>query len=86
MIRLMRHSTEAWNFIEQTYPQLAERMRTMLAQVYSAHRVVCEKFVGEENTSLFAKENATNTAGQVLENLKKSRLKYLKTKGCAGAG
>jgi hypothetical protein len=86
MIRSMRQSTEAWNFIEQTYPQLAERMRTILAQVYSAHRGVCEKFVGEENTSLLATENATYTAGQVLENLKKSRLKYIKTKGCAGTG
>lgn len=82
MIRSMRQSTEAWSFIEQTHPHLAERMRTTLAQVYSAHRGVCEKFVGEENTSLLAKENATNTAGQVLENLKKSRLKYLRTKGC----
>ncbi|MFP3497037.1 hypothetical protein SB759_22670 [Pseudomonas sp. SIMBA_059] len=86
MIRSMRRSTEAWNFIEQTYPHLAERMRATLAQVYSAHRGVCEKFVGEENTSLLATEKATNTAGQVLENLKKSRLKYLKTKGCTGTG
>lgn len=79
MIRLMRQSTPAWNFIEQSHPQLAERMRDVLAKVYTAHRGVCEKFVGEENTSLLAKENATTAAGQVLEGLKSSRLKHFKT-------
>jgi hypothetical protein len=35
MISSMRQSTAAWNFIARTYPQLTERMRTTLAQVYS---------------------------------------------------
>ncbi|WBF45732.1 hypothetical protein [Serratia rubidaea] len=80
MIRLMRQSTPAWHFVEQAEPELAARMRSVLAEVYTAHRAVCEKFVGEENTSLLAKENATTSAGQVLEGLKNSRLKLLKTK------
>lgn len=84
MIRLMRQSTPAWNFVEQAHPQLAERMRNVLAEVYTAHRGVCEKFVGEENTSLLSKENATTAAGQVLEGLKASRLKHFKTKSYCG--
>lgn len=84
MIRLMRQSTPAWHFIEQAKPALAQRMRSVLAEVYAAHRGVCEKFVGEENTSLLAKENTTTAAGQVLEGLKMSRLKLLKTNNACG--
>ncbi|MER2472292.1 hypothetical protein [Photorhabdus laumondii] len=79
MIRIMRQSTDTWSFIEQTHPETVQRMRSALSDIYTAHRGVCEMFVGESTTSLLARKNATVSAGQVLEGLKQSRLKSLNT-------
>lgn len=77
MIKLMRKSTPAWDYIERYQPDIVDRMRSVLSDVYEAHRNVCEQFVGENNTSLLARENASTGAGKVIEGLKTSRLKLL---------
>ncbi|MDX7990724.1 hypothetical protein [Xenorhabdus littoralis] len=79
LIRLMRQSTATWDFIEQTYPKTVERMRSVLTDVYTAHRNVCEKFVGESSSSLLGRKKAATPAGQILEGLKKTRMSSLNT-------
>ncbi|MDC9605257.1 hypothetical protein WDV76_00545 [Xenorhabdus griffiniae] len=79
LVRLMRQSTPVWSFIEQTHPKTVERMRSVLTEVYTAHRSVCEKFVGESSSSLLARTKAATPAGQILEGLKKTRMRSLDT-------
>lgn len=56
-----------------------DRLAAALESAYGAHRFVCSRFVGDEETSLLMSADSEETAVGVLDNLRAARLRLIQS-------
>jgi hypothetical protein len=76
LVRQLRRSEPAWRWLGQHEPDRLREFRDALAEVYSAHRDICQLFVGDSAPSLLAKAGS-RSATAVLAQFRELRLGLL---------